>query len=128
MALASFEPRGGNTFEEDSAAVLGGDTLNIDMTGELDFEVIAGHEYYVISRVEVSSENGVTVDFFNTFDLSSVEAPAGSFISDAVLNKGANLNVSAVPLPGAAWMLLGGVGALAARRRPSRRLSGPRAS
>ena len=124
MTLASFQLRGGSAFDEDRAVVLDGDTLAIDLTGALDFEVIAEHQNFVVSRFEVSSENGVTVDFFNTFGVSSVEAPTGSFISDAVVNKGANLNVSAVPLPGAVWLLVGGLGALARRRRPSRCLSG----
>ena len=124
ITIRSIKVRGGNLFEDDLAAVQGGGTLSIDLTDSFDFDVISGHAYYAIGEIIVAAENGTVVDFSNTFRLTSIEAQPGTIISDLVENQGAQLNiVSAVPVPGAVWMLLGGVGALAARGRVVRRLS-----
>jgi len=117
MTVASVSIRGGHSFAEDAAVVSNGDTLTVDLNGTLDVEIVEGHQYFLVSELKIESSDGTFVDFFDTLGLDSVTAPPGSFISDAVQNQGATLNVSAVPLPAAAWLMLTGVGVLAARRR-----------
>ena len=117
VAIRSVRVVGGQNFAEDADVVRSGGVLDIDLTGSLDFEVIAGHTYYALGMVSVTSEDGAVVDFFNTFGLNSITAPPDALLSDAVLNKGAVLNVNAVPLPGAMWMLMGGLGGLLLRSR-----------
>ncbi len=120
VTMASVRIRGGNSYADDRDVVLNGGVLDIDLTGSLEFEVLAGHTYLIAGTVVAESDNGGVVDLFNTFGLDSVIAPPGSLLSDAVLNQGAVLNVSAVPVPGALWLLMGGLGGLHLRVRQGR--------
>lgn len=95
--------------------------LVYDREYTLGFQAMAGHHYLVIGLMEASADNGGRVGFDNSFRLTGVGAPVGTFTSAAFggdLTQGVQ---QAVPEPGTAWLWAGGLaGWLALRRRSTR--------
>ena len=91
--------------------------LSYDSVHTLSFQAIAGHHYLVIGLMEASADNGGRVAFDNSFRLTGVGAPVGTFTSAAFggdLTSGIQL---AVPEPASALLWLGGLAGLLALRR-----------
>lgn len=125
LPLDSIAVRAGASAADDGAAdhaaLAGGQTLSVAISDTLEFEAVAGHEYYVLSFLSLVSEDGVKLDFFNSFKLTGVNASPGSLLSSALGGLDITTHFSPVPLPAAFWLMLGGVGALATRSaRPVR--------
>ncbi len=116
VTVTSAAGANGSGSIEDANVLKNGGTIAVDLNGQLDFEAQAGHDYYIVAEIKIYSENGVVLDFFNTFGITAVVDPTGNLQSSAVANRGAVLP-SAVPVPGALWLMLGGVPLLARRLR-----------
>lgn len=89
----------------------------------LSFQAIAGHRYLVIGLMEASADNGGRVDFDNSFRLTGVGAPVGTFTSAAF---GGDLTLGiqqAVPEPASVLLWMGGLAGLMALRRQQARAS-----
>ena len=92
--------------------------LSYDSAHQLSFQAVAGHHYLVIGLMEASADNGGRVNFDNSFRLTGVGAPVGTFTSAALGGDLTSGLSQPVPEPGAAllWMR-GGAGLAALGRR-----------
>ena len=80
----------------------------------LTLDLTAGHRYSLVSRLNVDAWRNGSADFYGTAELERILVGADQTLSFA---SGTVYNVAVVPEPGAAALLLAGLGVLALRAR-----------
>jgi hypothetical protein len=80
----------------------------------LTLDLTAGHRYSLVSRLDVDAWRNGSADFYGTAELERILVAPDQTLSFA---SGTVYNVAVVPEPGAAALLLAGLGVLALRAR-----------
>lgn len=95
-------------------------SFTFDDARDLSFMTVAGHRYLAIGEITADAQNGTQLDFYNTFALTAVDAPVGTFSSAALGGADLTTHFAPVPEPGmlALWTVgLLGLGSLVKRRQ-----------
>jgi len=95
-------------------------SLAFDDARDLSFMTVAGHRYLAVGEITAEAQDGGQMDFYNTFALTAVNAPVGTFSSAALGGADLTRHFAPVPEPAtlALWLIgLLGLASLAKRRR-----------
>ncbi|MHB8534054.1 MAG: VPLPA-CTERM sorting domain-containing protein [Sulfuricaulis sp.] len=79
------------------------DTFNLTLTGTLSFEY--DKPFFLESDLSVLADGNASTDFYHTARISLIELPQGASLTA----NGGTYNVSAVPVPAAAWLFGSGL-------------------
>lgn len=92
----------------------------VDESLNLSFQVQAGHRYLAIGVMEAAAGGGGSIDFYNSFRITSLEVPAGALLSTAL--GGSDLaGHFAQPVPEPASVVMWALGLIAVGAQMRRR-------